>query len=1688
MKWGSVMKKFLSVLLTVCIIIATVSCCFGLQVFAEKLSLSDEQIAAKNYPLPTGYVVSNLYGVYDTSVNGGNGTLCKEEGNFYDTSSLKIVSKQGAYEKVGVSNVKLDGVGFMFWYKTDIRHTVRIRRASDISIIAELYLDPCSEGRWVTFYYYGSYTNCYFKGDMNSDIRKNIKDTEYNVQFMTSTGNKTIYIDEFYTFKAGITPADSYENDDQAYKFSLNRFVQGSKYVTEYEDDGSTTISSTYGSSANKNPFSILYNADAKQFALAVNKAKQGSGYLQMQLTNLNCVNSSGKEAYALANITFNGINKTIKQYIYGSGTTETLLLRVDKIENPEDLTTIRVEISGSEAIKDVKFKFSPLTVFYYPEDEIILQAENLNPKINYKTDATIGSTSDGNRTYVYNNSTTSDLTFELPELAVGEYYVYAGIYAKVCSTKYHFIINNLRKYTDIPFTDKTYSSQFHNTLAPIGTIQITKDYSDGPTFIRMMCTPKATAEIRIDYFSFKMTDTAVQAEPSSNFEIKDYPEMKDYEVKSILSTFNDYVCGTDNRYYLTNQLAGYVADGNAFNLNSRGTMNWAYSDNNVIWNGGSKYLDGDGIRFWFKGSGGTIQFLLNNYTVKYTYGLPWTSGVWITIYYKDLVANGDLSDINRIYYKTGNNKNANYIDELHTIQEKLGEVTYELNGDGTASVVGYNLRLEEVNILSEYKGCPVTTIKAGALSKSLTLKSVNIPDTVKIIENDAFANNPNLATVTFGSNLTSIGENAFKNCEKLTNLTVPEKVSSISDTAFSGCKSLFVNINSEFIKEYCRNNLIDYKDEFDNVEYYYNFNTETNNVEIIGYSGIDDNLTIPQRIDETDVTSLGAECFKDNLIIKKLTLPDTVVSIKKSALSGATALEKVTTNSVQTIDENAFYGCTSLKEVAITNSVLKIKDNAFYGCSGIEEFYFSDNLTSIGTNAFYNCDFVADLSDTAYETRDSYSYKYVQSNKYVNYPTTNSDFEYFIVDEIATICGYKGASAIITIPTEIDGYALEKIDKNAFKNNKNITTVVFKGGVRIIDEYAFYGCSNLSKVTFADSLRKILGYSFANCSSLKKVEINDVVSVHENAFDSTTIISRVQTDFIRNALDYVDGMTVGWNLGNTLDAHSTENSYGDITVYQHEHMARWYDYITQDLFNLVGESFNTIRIPITWNAFINPNDDYKIDKEFMDRIQEVVDMCYTAGFEYIIINTHHDSDYYFNVHPSNPNYNNAEYILGRVWQQICERFEDYDEKLIFESMNEIRAQDLTTTADGNGDWYGHDTTYFDKLNSLNQKFYEVVRASGGNNPRRYLMIQTYGGQKDFHQINKLWLPSVKTDDHIIPSVHWYIESTNPAHYYATLDGLTQKFLDKGMPCVIGEIGLARWINDDQREIWANNAFTLFENYRIKAIIWEDHGDYSTITYKNGSYSWTYPKYIETINALTKKNEVDVENECIVYIDNDPFIRATSNQSVVLPVSDKENFVAYTDGENYYFENDSITVTEDVYLQTLYLGEIAMLKGASMRLDEKGGIRYYTKVDAEKIQYLKQLGITVQLGTLISPKDLLQDKDFTFENVTVWSAGATSKYNCLNVIFDSEEYYQDGNVFVGSISNVLDSNIDREFSGRGYVKVSVNGVEKVYYADYFDNDIANNTRTLRGLANCIYNDDKDVYNSFKTLLDYYINY
>ena len=149
-----------------------------------------------------------------------------------------------------------------------------------------------------------------------------------------------------------------------------------------------------------------------------------------------------------------------------------------------------------------------------------------------------------------------------------------------------------------------------------------------------------------------------------------------------------------------------------------------------------------------------------------------------------------------------------------------------------------------------------------------------------------------------------------------------------------------------------------------------------------------------------------------------------------------------------------------------------------------------------------------------------------------------------------------------------------------------------------------------------------------------------------------------------------------------------------------------------------------------------------------------------------------------------------------------------------------------------------------------------------------------------------------------------------------------------------------------------------------------------------------------------------------------------------------------------------------------YAVNVMMSYGASIRLNNENGIRFYTNVDKQRIAELQANGATVELGTIIAPKDLISG-EFTHEDENI-----DVKYTAVNSD-GSFKYYEDSSGWsgvVGSIVRIKDTNISRDFVGRGYVKVTDGENTYISYADYYDSNTTNNTRSMKYVASALRND------------------
>ena len=294
-------------------------------------------------------------------------------------------------------------------------------------------------------------------------------------------------------------------------------------------------------------------------------------------------------------------------------------------------------------------------------------------------------------------------------------------------------------------------------------------------------------------------------------------------------------------------------------------------------------------------------------------------------------------------------------------------------------------------------------------------------------------------------------------------------------------------------------------------------------------------------------------------------------------------------------------------------------------------------------------------------------------------------------------------------------------------------------------------------------------------------------------------------------ALEATRLMGNGINLGNTLEA--CDNNVGIKTNAPLSYETYWgQPKTTQAMIDgMKAAGFDTIRIPVAWmtNATHLYEGDYTIDADYMDRVEEVVRYARKAGM-YVIVNDHWDGGWYgmFGSESAETRALAMEAYKG-MWQQIAERFRDYSDYLIFESANE----ELGGRFDENSPLYCSDSvvTYltdderYALTNEINQTFVDVVRATGGNNATRFLLIAGYGTNIDQTCDDRFQMPKDTVDSKLMVSVHYYdpwsycgASSAASATKWGTVSDYEYmdqqlakmtKFTEAGYGVVIGEYG-----------------------------------------------------------------------------------------------------------------------------------------------------------------------------------------------------------------------------------------------------------------------------------------------------------
>ncbi len=332
-----------------------------------------------------------------------------------------------------------------------------------------------------------------------------------------------------------------------------------------------------------------------------------------------------------------------------------------------------------------------------------------------------------------------------------------------------------------------------------------------------------------------------------------------------------------------------------------------------------------------------------------------------------------------------------------------------------------------------------------------------------------------------------SIGDSAFKGCSGLTSVTIPNSVTSIGGSAFNWCSELTSIYYTGDIASWC------------GIRGLGNLMSSSRML-YIGGEKVEGELIIPDS-----VKSIGDSAFKGCSGLTSITIPNSVTSIGNSAFSGCSGLTSLTIpDSVTDIGDYAFSGCSGLTSVTIPNSVTSIGNSAFSGCGGLTSITIPDSVTSIGEYAFNSCSGLTNVTiDSGVTSIGNYAFK--------------DCCELTMVNWNATACASTGSSSspifsgCSTLATVIIGNNVTTIPSYAFYGCSGLTNITIGNSVTSIGNYAFYGCSGLTSITIPNSVTSIGHYAFYGCSGLTSLTIPDsVTDIGDYAFSGCSKLNEV--------------------------------------------------------------------------------------------------------------------------------------------------------------------------------------------------------------------------------------------------------------------------------------------------------------------------------------------------------------------------------------------------------------------------------------------------------------------------------------------------------------------------------------------------------------------------------------------------
>lgn len=326
------------------------------------------------------------------------------------------------------------------------------------------------------------------------------------------------------------------------------------------------------------------------------------------------------------------------------------------------------------------------------------------------------------------------------------------------------------------------------------------------------------------------------------------------------------------------------------------------------------------------------------------------------------------------------------------------------------------------------------------------------------------------------------------------------------------------------------------------------------------------------------------------------------------------------------------------------------------------------------------------------------------------------------------------------------------------------------------------------------------------------------------------------------SSFDLVEEMGVGWNLGNWFDVTSRDKTFWGNPVPSKAMI---------DMVRAMG--FKTLRIPVTWGFHQEASAPYEIETSYLNQVQDVVDYGFENGM-HVIINVHHDDDW---VKPNTAESDIAIARLSSLWTQVANHFMAYNDSLIFETLNEPRLKGIPE------EWSGGTSEGRGFINDFHLAAVNAIRATGGNNEKRHIMIPTWAASTVPVAMESLVIPN--DDPKIIVSLHSYFpwpfageaaiswgSDQDKTDLMGELDKIRQKWIvEEGRPVVLGEWGSVEenslQTRIDYAEFYAGEA----SERGLLTIVWDDGGRFRMLN-RHG-LSWDYESLASAIVTASEQ-------------------------------------------------------------------------------------------------------------------------------------------------------------------------------------------------------------------------------------------